>query len=95
MAGGIFALASSVVRAAAQLRACARELKRIGDILEQAAPRQAGGFRSFYSDTTPRGTDEARLYTQSDEDLAHLEDLAERRARGERDPDAPLGFGSV
>lgn len=68
-------------RIAAQLRAIARELKRLGDLQELQLHPRGVGLRTLYRDDRPTAVEDATLFTQSDEDFATLEQLERDRTR--------------
>lgn len=71
------------LRAVAWLKRSALAQERIAAALEDHLARQAGGgagLRTFYQD---RSEGEGALFTQTDEDMARLEELEKRRERGQ------------
>lgn len=87
MLKGLLTAGSGLVRVAAALRGCQRELKRIADTLEQHAPTSSGvGFRSFYRDDRPSAVDDAALFAQTDADFAALEQAEALKRRTGREP---------
>ena len=77
----IVGIVSGLRRQAAQTRAIARELKRIGDILEMSQGRSGTGFKSLYSDPRPDAVNDAELFMQSDAELGRLQRRVKEMAR--------------
>jgi hypothetical protein len=85
MLKGLLAVAMSLRRIAASLRAVSHQLQRIADALEASGGLGGGvSLRTFYRDERPGAVEDASVFAPNDADFWRLEQLVQERQRAGR-----------